>query len=95
MTKQIVIKLNKKKFDPLLKFLLAKGGGISTSYSECAGKALFFAYLYFTEKISELNNKTRLEHFNDIMKSSHDSSVLSFLSKYKTFLVSCTGRKKE
>lgn len=86
MTDQIVVKLNKKKFKPLLDFLIQKGKGISNSYSECVGKSLFFAHLYLTEKVPELNNKTRLDYFNYLSKKPHDSSVLSFLSKYKNFL---------
>ena len=86
MTEQIVVKLNKKKFLPLLDLLIEKGRGISNSYSECVGKCVFFVYLFMTEKIPQLNNQTRIEHLIEKSSGSLESSLISFLSKYKSFL---------
>ena len=47
MTDQIVIKLNKKKFQPLLDSIMKYGGEICSTYSECVGKSLFCLNIFF------------------------------------------------
>ena len=59
MTKQIVIKLNEKKFKPLLQKLKSNGYGAVGSYSELVGKIIFFDYLLWNKKCRELKNKSR------------------------------------
>ena len=86
MTEQIVVKLNKKKFGPLLDFLMEQGENLSTCYSACVGKTLFFSYLYFTEKVDFLGNKTQFECFKEKSSKSSEATLLHFFKKYKDFL---------
>ena len=86
MTEQIVIKLNKKKFKPLLDSLIKKGGDLSVSYSECVGKCLFFLYLFSSEKNPRLDYMTQYEYLLERTKSTHEVTLLSFLMRYKKFL---------
>ena len=86
MTEQIVIKLNKKKFGPLLDFLMEQGENLSTSYSACVGKTLLFSYLYFTKKIDFLGNKTQFEYFKEKSPENSQAALISFFKKYKNFL---------
>jgi hypothetical protein len=86
MTDQIVIKLNKKKFQPLLDSLIKRGGNISSSYSEAVGKSLFFLYSYFNEKIPRLDNKTRHEYLLFKTDSSEEVTLLTFLKEYKRYI---------
>ena len=86
MAKQIVVKLNKKKFAPILDFLREQGENLSTSYSGVVGKVLFLSYLYFTEKVDFLGNKTQFECFREKDPKSAEAALISFFKKYKKFL---------
>ena len=88
MSGQIVIKLNKKKFKPLLDFLMEQGENLSTSYSGIVGKTLFFSFLYFTEKVDFLDNKTQFECFREKNPESSEATLINFFKKYKHFLSS-------
>jgi len=85
MTKQIVIKLNEKKFRPLFDSIKEKCG-TSKSDSELAGKALFNLYLQLFEKIPNLENQTMLEFFSEIQGKSFDEMHMEFLRAYSLFL---------
>lgn len=88
MTDQIVIKLNKKKFQPLLDYLMKKNENTCLSYSECVGKSLYWLYLYFSEEVPILRNMTRHQYLLKETVSTHEVSILHFLSRYKRFLSS-------
>ena len=88
MTKQIVIKLNEKKFKPILDKLKSNGYGAIGSYSELAGKIIFFDYLLWNKKCNELNCKTRMQFLMDKLKETHSQFLKFFLSKYIKFISS-------
>jgi len=86
MTKQIVIKLNERKFKPLLDELTACGKGLSKSYSESVKKAVFFCHHFNTYKYPELDNETMLQTILDKMNKTYNQAFLEFLKKYTDFL---------
>ena len=88
MTNQIVIKLNEKKFKPILDKLKSNGYGAVGSYSELAGKIIFFDYLLWNEKCKELNNKTRMQFLMDKLDETHAEFMKFFLSHYMKFTLS-------
>ena len=84
MTEQIVIKLNKNKFKPLLeKFRLSEQ---CRSDSEVVGKALFANYLILHEKVPKLKNKTRLQFLLEAEDSNMDKQLMELLKKYTEFV---------
>ncbi len=85
MTKQIIIKLNEKRFKPVFDKLLEAGHGVSKSYSEIAGKTIFYCYLAKYEKLPELGNKTKMEFLLEHMGISSDEDFLNFLQEYVKF----------
>ena len=60
MTRQITIKLNEKKFKPLLDKLSHNGLGSVGSYSELVSKMILFDYFLWGEKCKKLKFKTLL-----------------------------------
>ena len=85
MTDQIVIKLNKKKFKPLIeKFRLSEQ--CSKSDSEIVGKVLFATYLLLCERVPKLKNKTRIQFLLEAQKSSMDRQLMDLLKKYTKFI---------
>lgn len=85
MTDQIVIKLNKKKFKPLIeKFKLSEQ--CSKSDSEVVGKALFATYLLLCEKVPKLKNKTRIQFLLDAQGTNMDKQIMELLKKYTKFI---------
>jgi len=83
-----VIKLNEKKFKPLLDKLKSDGHGPVASYSELAGKIIFFDYLLWTKKCEELRGKTKMEFLLEKLGLSNDELTVDFLQKYIEFLKS-------
>jgi len=86
MTNQIVIKLNKDKFKPLIEKLHCVGYEQSLSYSNAVGKSLFFCYLVNSEKIPSLENMTIIDYVCKNIKKSREELLLSFLAKYVKWL---------
>lgn len=93
MTKQIVIKLNEKKFKPILDKLKTNSYGAIRSYSELAGKIIFFDYLLWNEKCKELNNKTRMQFLMNKLNETHAEFMKFFLSHYTKFIL--TNKPRE
>lgn len=83
MTRQIIIKLNEKKFKPLLEQLSKDGHGSISSYSELAGKIIFFDFLLWKRKVKKLNNKTPIQFLTDKLKLKSVNEAL--LKDYKIF----------
>jgi len=88
MTNQIVIKLNEKKFKPILDKLKSNGYGTVGSYSELVGKIIFFEYHLWNKKCKELNDKTRMQFLMDKLDETHSQFLKFFLSKYIKFISS-------
>ena len=86
MTDQIIIKLNKKKFEPFLKQLQEWGHNIPRSYSEIIGECLFFINLFVTERLPELDNKTKEEYIKERTRLNQEEELITFLEKYKKFM---------
>jgi hypothetical protein len=86
MTKQIVIKLNEKKFKPILKKLEQNGYGPVRSHSEFVGKILFFEYLLWNQKCEKLNKKTRMNFLMEKLKETHAGFMKTFLLNYNKFI---------
>ena len=86
MTRQITVKLNEKKFAPILKDLKLLGGGIEITNSEAAGKAIFFTHRYLTKKETKLGNKTRLDSYLEASGYSRDECTIQFLKEYAEFI---------
>ena len=85
MTKQIVIKLNEKKFRPLINKLKVSER-ISKSDSEIVGKTLFGAYVLMSEKLPELSNKTRIEYLMAKSGSTFEQGIFNLLELYTRFI---------
>ncbi len=103
MTNQIVIKLNEKKFKPLLDKLKNNGYGAVGSYSELVGKIIFFEHLLWDEKCGELGDKTRMQFLMKKLDETHAEFMKYFLSQYMKFVSSgktkkdikkCSGKSK-
>jgi len=85
MTKQIVIKLNEKKFRPLINKLKASER-ISKSDSEIVGKILFGAHMLMSEKLPELDNKTRIEYLMKKRDATFEQGILYMSELYAKFI---------
>lgn len=90
MTSQIVIKLNKKKFKPILDFV--KKGALSKSYSELAGLCVWYCHNCLTKKVPELGNKTKAEFIAENMGMSPEERILATVKEYNDFI---KGKKKK
>ncbi len=88
MTSQIVIKLNEKKFRPILDCL--KPISLGRSYSEIAGFCIWYCSLCSREKVPELGNKTRKEFLSEKLGASEEQRVIDLIMKFNEFL----GHKK-
>ncbi len=86
MTRQIVIKLNEKRFKPLLEGVICASSNIINNYSECIGKLIFFAYDYLFTKYHRLGNKTKHEFILAALGISEDEETLKFLGDYNQFI---------
>ena len=86
MTNQITIKLNEKRFKPLLDKLIECGCDTSKNYSECVGKCLFFLNQFMLEKQKELNDKTRFEFLLEKSDISKDEFIIKLLADYNKFI---------
>ena len=91
MAKYMVIRLKESLFKPLLEDVNGKGHGLSKSYSEAAGKAIFWAYLTLFKEYKQLKNKTIIEHSLGKIKKTSDEFYLEFLQLYINFLK--TGKR--
>jgi len=95
MTNQIVIKLNEKKFKPLLDKLKSNGHGAVRSYSELVGKIIFFEHLLWEEKCKEFNDKTRMQFLMDKLGETHAEFMKCFLKQYIKFISSGKTEKEQ
>jgi hypothetical protein len=93
MTRQIVIKLNEKKFKPILQKLKSNGYGTVDSYSELVGKIIFFDYLLWTKKCKEFGDKTQMQFLMDKLGETHSDFKKFFLSQYREFITE--GKMKD
>ena len=84
MTSQLVIKLNKKKFKPLLDSV--KQISLTKSYSELAGMCIWYCYTCSKEKIQELGNKTKLEFIAEKMGMSMQERIVVNAREFNKFL---------
>ena len=84
MTRQIVIKLNEKKFKPIIERI--KPNMVSKSHSELIGLCLWCYYIFTTEKVPELGNKTREEFLNERMDMPRNEAIISILKNYNIFI---------
>jgi len=85
MTKQIIIKLNERKFKPLLEQLAKDGHGSVSSYSELVGKIIFFDFLLWKQKIKRFNDKTSMQFLTNALKPNKYKLSEKFLRSYKKF----------
>lgn len=86
MTRQITIKLNEKRFKPLLDKLSHNGLGSVKSYSELVGKIILFDYLMWSEKCKKLTNKTKMQFIIEKIKTRKNKMHEEFLKVYKNFV---------
>ncbi len=85
MTKQIIVKLNEKRFKPLLDGLMSTACDTVKNYSDCIGKSTFFLYDYMFTKYHRLGNKTKHEFILAALGISEDEETLKFLGDYNKF----------
>jgi hypothetical protein len=86
MTEQIVIKLNKKRFRPLLDKLEDFGGEcLAESDSDLVAKCLYFCYFFCYTRNKERGNKTNYQIFTEMLKLDKSDAILTFLSAYNKF----------
>jgi hypothetical protein len=86
MTEQITIKLNQKKFEPLLNVLAVLiGKGITRSDSDLAAKCLFFCYYFLTFEHKEDKGKTFADMCEELSSTDMTSKILNFLKEYQNF----------
>jgi hypothetical protein len=86
ITEQITIKLNAKRFRPLLKKLEAFGGhGLTDSDSDLVGKALFYCYYSIYCKKPDCKNMSTFEMVSAMSGKEKPELVLNFLNKYAEF----------
>lgn len=88
MTKQIVIKLNEKKFGPILEKLERNEYSPVKSHSEFIGKILFSEYLLWNQKCNKLEDQTRMHTLIKILKQTHAEFMKNLLSQYPDFISS-------
>ncbi len=85
MTRQIVIKLNEKKFKQLLDSLMDVT--IGRSYSEAVGKCIFFSHTMFFEKILlENKDKTHLQFLIESLGQNFNQEIINFQQRYYKFV---------
>ncbi len=85
VTKQITIKLNERKFKPILDNLNRISGHKVKTYSELAGKCIWFCHVFGTKKMEKLGNKSHFE-FMAQMRGMTTKELLKDLSKkYRLF----------
>jgi len=82
MTEQIVIKLNAKKFKPILDKFIAKGCDTSRSYSEAVGKLIYWTDEFISDKKPRFDNKTGFEFLVSKDAKSMEDYMLRFISRY-------------
>jgi hypothetical protein len=88
-SRQIVIKLNKQKFRPLINAIKEIGGYVSQSDAEAIGKILFFSNSFVSEREPKLNNMTRQEFIFEKTKEKDETLLeakFKFLVKYNEFI---------
>lgn len=84
MSNQIVIKLNKKKFEPLLNHLMYINN--RRTYSECVGFSLFIINKMLIEKLP--NGLTRCELLLQIQNKKLNDSLIQLEREYNQFVTS-------
>jgi hypothetical protein len=92
MTKQIIVKLNQRRFKPILDKLGSDGLGSVKSYSELVGKVVFFDFLLEYEKCKKLDNKTCINFLTAGLGLTEEAFKKDFLRNYKEFSKSRRGR---
>lgn len=86
ITDQITIKLNAKRFKPLIEKLENFAGkGITECNSDLVGKALFFCYYSLHDKKPACNDKTAFQIISEISGMGKPELLLDFLQAYSTF----------
>jgi hypothetical protein len=86
ITDQITVKLNAKKFRPLLEKLESFAGkGITECNSDLVGKALFFCYYSIYDKKPDCNDKTTFQIISEMTGMEKPEMLLNFLQAYSEF----------
>ena len=87
MTEQLVIKLNKKKFKPILddfnKNFLKNS---AQSYSWLTGFALWYMHKYALEKSSDFDGKTRLQWIIDKRGININEALLIMMGQFTEYI---------
>lgn len=86
ITKQITIKLNERRFDPLFKLMQEKIDVNSKSNSEFVGWCVYFCYRYCFEKIPEFGNQTAIEFNTKKRGMNVKDAVIEHIKKYNEFI---------
>jgi len=86
MTKQIVIKLNSKKFKPILDSLKDKCGNTSKSDSEHVGKCLYFLNRLVNKPNPCFSGLTSLDYLLKVQGITFEKVYMNFLKEYADFL---------
>lgn len=87
MTEQIVVKLNKNKFKPLLdEFNRKFMKNTASSYSWLTGFALWYMHMFSLKKDPDFNNKTRMQWIIDKRNLNSDEALLIMMGRYTEFL---------
>ena len=83
MTKQITVKLNHDLFRPMMDELKQFGAGLIVSDSDLAAKALYFVYLFVSEK--NKSGKTGLDILMNAKGMEKTEGLVKFLDRYYKF----------
>lgn len=86
MTKQITIKLNEAKFKPILDKLIKVNGTTAKSYSELAGKCLWFCCIFGFKKIPKFGNRTHFQMMADMRGMTVRQAMRDAGKRYNKFL---------
>ena len=86
MTEQIVIKLNKAKFKPLLEKFNGVIKGSSNSDSWLVGFALWYIDQFYFETHDYLDNKTSAQHLIEKKGVGVHQALISVRAKYIEFI---------
>jgi hypothetical protein len=86
ITEQITVKLNAKRFRPLMKELESfAGDGLIECPSDLVGKALFYCYYSIYHKRDDRDGKSVVEFVSEKSGEQKSELILNFLKEYHTF----------
>ncbi|HII71242.1 TPA: hypothetical protein HA265_00625 [Candidatus Woesearchaeota archaeon] len=88
MTEQITIKLNKEKFEDILKDLREYGNNTFETNSSMAAFCIWFTYYTLHNKYPEVN-KTNFEIMQETLKKSKWEIMFDNVSNFRKFCGKC------